>query len=120
MLGKGAVSVLIHLITDLPNEPDLGYQIDDIVRLADMRYWDSFRAVEYLVSEGFLSQKEDMVGPRGNKYSVTLYRLTEKGKYYKLVRRQEILDYIKYKWEDVFASLIALVALIVSVVALCK
>lgn len=51
MIGKGAVSILNHLITDLPNEPDLGYQIDDIVRLADMRYWDTFRAVEYLVSD---------------------------------------------------------------------
>lgn len=115
MLYKDDISVLNKLILDLSNEPIQGYKIDDICQLMDRPYGDTYRTIEHLTAEGFLLKRVGSFGPKGNKYEVDVYKLTESGKFYKQVRRHQRFDYFLSKWTDILACIIALISLIVSI-----
>lgn len=115
MLYKDDVSLLDALISDIQNEPIQGYKTDDICQLMNRRYSDVRRTIEHLTLGGFVSKSIGEFGPNGNRYEADVYRLTERGKFYKQVRKHQRIDYFLSKWTDILACMIALISLIVSI-----
>ena len=76
--------------------------------------------VETLMSYGLIEPKYEMVGGFTVPSPTDSYHVTEFYAVYAAYRRREWLDYIADKWIDIFASLISLVSLIMSVIALLR
>lgn len=87
----------------------------DIAELTGMTFDEASRAAEYLTQQGFLERKtrpDSFV----KEYGIELYSLTELGADYKAVACAKRWEYVREKWIDFLAMIVAIVALIVSIV----
>ena len=82
--------------------------IEDFAKDIDVR-----AAMSYLVKEGYLTYEMGVPNPIGVHLSYTGLKWRES--YYK-----SILKYIADKWTDIIASIISLISLILSIIALNK
>lgn len=112
MLNKNCEKVVAALCEDLPNQPSYGYSISDIACLVDLKEEDVIRLAKHLELEGYLEPRKYDLHTGSVFYH---YFLTEKGKSYKLIARRQTWDYIKDKWIDFFALIVAIIALVIAI-----
>lgn len=112
MLNKDCEKVVAALCKDLPNQPSYGYSTEYIAHLAGLDEEDIIRIAKHLESEGYLESREYDLHIGAVFYH---YFLTEKGKSYKLIARNQTWEYIKDKWIDFFALIVAIIALIIAI-----
>ena len=87
--------------------------IEDFAKDIEMNSADVRAAMSYLVKEGYLTYEMGVPNPMGVHLSYTGLKWRES--YYK-----SILKYIADKWTDIIASIISLISLILSIIALNK
>lgn len=115
MLSKDCKKLLDALIKDLDNQPYRGYDETELTHISGMSESNTVRVAEYLCAHEYMGV-EVAIHPVLGK--LAHYHITELGKNYQAEIRQRRMDYIKDKWTDVLASIISIIALIVSIVAL--
>ncbi len=112
MLDDECKRMLDAFIKDLPNQPSYGYDPISVARISNMNDGDADRVSRYLSEQGYLRSVET---PKyANLDFGNRYYLTEKGKKYKALEKQEVKKYIADKWIDFLALLVAALALLKS------
>lgn len=119
MLSKNCLTILKKLNAD--PEADGGFSLAKIASLSNLSEADTRRAAEHLVQEGYLEHREPYrdVGQSIPEWRLPLY-LTEPGTCYKQIKRQQFWAYIADKWIDILASLVSIISLVVSIIAMCR
>lgn len=87
--------------------------IDDFAKDIETDPADVRAAMSYLVKEGYLTYEMGVPNPIG-------VHLSHTGLNWKKHYRESILKYIADKWTDILASIISLISLILSIIALKK
>lgn len=68
-------------------------------------------AMDYLAENGYLEYAK-------NGETATGFHLSHKGLNWKAFRRADVLNYIADKWVDILASIISMLSLVISIIAL--
>jgi len=106
--GQGTECFCHYLSSECP---EARFTVWDLSAMLDMRVADLQAAVLQLELDGYISCcRSDKV--------ITGFRLTYKGLKWKYYRREANWDYVADKWAEIFAAVIALVSLIVSIIAI--
>lgn len=113
MLTKRCYEMLDMMTSVKPDEGSYGYSVRQLAKLCGLPFSDALRVAELLEAEGYLTARVINM-PHGQSVKES-FKLTELGQNYKEVRRHQVLDYIADKWVDVFAGIVALISLIVSI-----
>lgn len=100
------------------NREDDGFTcaLGEIASELEINFQTALKTVDYLVQTGYAKYI-----PRGTPRSGTqnaAFQLTFQGVQWKSFRRREIFNYIADKWVDILSSIISVISLTVSIIAL--
>ena len=100
------------------NREDDGFTcaLGEIASELEIDFQTALKTVDYLVQTGYAKYI-----PRGTPRSGTqnaAFQLTFQGVQWKSFRRREIFNYIADKWVDILSSIISVISLTVSIIAL--
>lgn len=118
MLTKRCYTMLKKLNKATPDQASLGYSMSQICSLTGLSYDEALAVAEHLENHGYLVSRTISI-PNHRSWKES-FRLTEMGRGYKELQRQERLEYIGDKWIDIFASIISLISLILSIIAMSR
>lgn len=112
MLTKNCKSLLNSILSLDPNDWYKVYSVYDLAQLASLSVDEIISVAQALEENGMAQIKYLTVGcyPR----VVDGIRLTEQGIHYKDLEKENRINYLKDKWIDFLALLIALIALLKS------
>ncbi len=112
MLTKNCKSILNAILSLDQNDWYKAYSVNDLTQLASLSTDEIYSAVTALEENGMIQVQ--YLSFRGCSSVIDSVRLTEQGIHYKDQEKENRLNYLKDKWIDFLALIIALIALLKS------
>lgn len=112
MLSKNCRSILDAVLSLDQNDWYKAYSVNDLTQLTSLSTDEICSAVTALEENGML--QVHYFSFRSCSSVIDSVRLTEQGIHYKDLEKENRLNYLKDKWIDFFALIIALIALLKS------
>ena len=112
MLTKNCKSILNAILSLDQNDWYKAYSVNDLTQLTSLSTDEIYSAVTALEEDGMIQVQ--YLSFRGCSSVIDSVRLTEQGIHYKDQEKENRLNYLKDKWIDFLALIIALIALLKS------
>ena len=112
MLTKNCKSILNAILSLDQNDWYKAYSVNDLTQLTSLSTDEIYSAVTALEEDGMIQVQ--YLSFRGCSSVIDSVRLTEQGIHYKDQEKEKRLNYLKDKWIDFLALIIALIALLKS------
>lgn len=118
MLTKNCKSILDGILSLNQNDWYKAYSVRDLVQITSLSVDEIISALESLEQTDMVQIQYLTI--RSYRPTIDWIRLTERGIYYKDFEKEKRINYLKDKWIDFLALVVASTALIISIAAFLK
>lgn len=118
MLTKNCKSILDGILSLNQNDWYKAYSVRDLVQITSLSVDEIISALESLEQTDMVQIQYLTI--RSYRPTIDWIRLTERGIYYKDFEKEKRINYLKDKWIDFLALVVASAALIISIAAFLK